>query len=597
MGTGYYSRTKAQIATFANYDKFKKDGKWNVVNVNKTSVSGEVSCLVADHDIYETPLIKGWGVGSVELSNQLKTYSILSFTKKKKYTVNNKATVTLGRLVDCNEKNSDGIELYNYYEKDVVFYHFTSPKGWCMSETMNGTTILDTSALTKGSSTGADNSVKAADAQLFESTAEGEIEEDTTSSEDFIDTTYDQSSNDYPSGIIAKRINKFITKAAESSGNGSYDKEQVGGAYLNDDSVGASLDMESFEHLVRSRGIWADDYNKWVTEYNRMQWVNQDCYVGPTREFLFFTRPDLNIISTKKPNSLNKELRGDPFWAEMRDRYREIIAMLQYSIPECTKNGWTYKNANKIRTREFAPLLTNAVSGSLDLPGSSADTTETGATIYGTTIQYRKGAWKSDEGYDFSLEFTDSPELQLYHYFKMWEEYTKLKDIGVVSPPGGKNCNKYRINKILHDEIGIFKFIVAEDMETILYYAYLTGCFPKSVPRDSFGNVNAGAITYSIEWHAQFVEDMNPLILVHFNNVIKKELLNTAGANKGKLTISSSNSLPKTLAENFKYIPIYNKRYRHINGGFRGHPVIGMVDTGGPGMYKYVLRWYDDKNE
>ena len=46
----------------------------------------------------------------------------------------------------------------------------------------------------------------------------------------------------------------------------------------------------------------------------------------------------------------------------------------------------------------------------------------------------------------------------------------------------------------------------------------------------------------------------------------------------------------------YEYVPIYNHKYGHINGGFRSYPVIGIVnDVNRPGRYKYVLRWYDNK--
>ena len=79
----------------------------------------------------------------------------------------------------------------------------------------------------------------------------------------------------------------------------------------------------------------------------------------------------------------------------------------------------------------------------------------------------------------------------------------------------------YVFNKILHDQFGIYKFIVAEDMETIVHYSYFCGCFFSSLPRDSFNDANFDeGIKYGVDIKCAFMEDMNPMILNDFNNLI-----------------------------------------------------------------------------
>jgi hypothetical protein len=133
-------------------------------------------------------------------------------------------------------------------------------------------------------------------------------------------------------------------------------------------------------------------------------------------------------------------------------------------------------------------------------------------------------------------------------------------------------------------------------METIIYYAYLTGCFPKSVPRATFGNLNPGNITYSIDWHAQFVEDSNPLILLHFNMLMRRELSRVvSGADTVTVASNYSKSLSTILNDaSLSYIPIYSIDYQEINGGWRQYPIISKIkDKSVPGNYRYLLQWYD----
>ena len=112
-------------------------------------------------------------------------------------------------------------------------------------------------------------------------------------------------------------------------------------------------------------------------------------------------------------------------------------------------------------------------------------------------------------------------------------------------------------------------------MSTIIHYSKLTGCFPKSVPRDSMGQVRDGIISYSIDWHAQFVEDMNPIILQEFNSLAIKYL-------GGEVTSVE------------QFIQPYNKRIDAINGSFANCPyIISAEDTSRPTGIRYKLMWVD----
>ena len=192
---------------------------------------------------------------------------------------------------------------------------------------------------------------------------------------------------------------------------GSY----VGDLDPNDDSetrnvkiAQAGIDHNDWNNLLRSRMIIYEDRDKWVTKFNRMQFANHHNALTGVREYIFFTKPDLNIMYSQ--DTLNSAFAGDPFWMEMKNHYRRIISNLQISA--------TRLGVEEDR-QQFIPFLTNAVAGSIDLPSVSADMTETAQTIYGTYIQYRKGSMKSDESFDFTLEMTDNPWLDVYHFFKM----------------------------------------------------------------------------------------------------------------------------------------------------------------------------------
>ena len=289
-----------------------------------------------------------------------------------------------------------------------------------------------------------------------------------------------------------------------------------------------------------------------------------------TREYLFFTKPDLNIVNPGT-DTLNPELGGQVYFRELKQRFPNIIAQLQAS------NGIGDKGP-------FMILLSNMVNNTLDLPTITASTIDTPQTIYGTGYNYRGWGYTSDEKVDFSLEFRDTKYLEVYNLVKAYEEYERLKRLGLVTPPNidnakpenGKAFSYYIRNKILHDQFSVYKFIVDCDGESIIYYAKLWGVFFKSVPRDAFSDLKEeNGITYSVDFEAAFVDDMNPSILADFNQLVSPFIRNT---------------------EN---LPIYNSSKRMVDGTWAKMPVITKVhraydkNWNGPSSmnHKYKLTW------
>ena len=141
----------------------------------------------------------------------------------------------------------------------------------------------------------------------------------------------------------------------------------------------------------------------------------------------------------------------------------------------------------------------------------------------------------------------------------------------------GYYYGKYTREKRLHDQFGIYKFILDEDYETILYYAYLCGTMFKSVPRDSFSSLTNEGLRYSIDFKSAFIEDMTPEILSDFNAIIKA-------------------SYPGV--DQYEDLPVYNTEYDMIDGRWASCPYIYQVRQdkktwlGPAGMkYSYKLGW------
>ena len=292
-----------------------------------------------------------------------------------------------------------------------------------------------------------------------------------------------------------------------------------------------NLSESLYKQIFHSNGIYLNGDD--IKLYNRIyRYGFKDPFgaVTTAREFLFFTKPDLHILQRDEPynpnnpnskknsssndnwtgkvnmNKLNYGLENVPFWVDLMAKRRDTtIKMLQSSITD--KTGCPYNT-----------LLMNQVKSQLDVPSLEAEAVELPTNAFGISYSYRLSAEASDDNPTFSLEFKDNKWLDTYYFFKAYEEYEKLKRHGAVRP-----YIDHIINKTLHDAFSIYKIIVGEDMETILYWGKYYGVMPMSLPREVFADTNFdGGLSYSVNFKAAFYEDMIPDIIADFNNLGKK---------------------------------------------------------------------------
>ena len=297
---------------------------------------------------------------------------------------------------------------------------------------------------------------------------------------------------------------------------------------------------EQFIDLLNSAGIYTRDQIEWYTKFNRFGCLDPYNNVTTTREYIFITKPDLHIFDGTSQSNLNPELEGIPIWRDAFTRYKDVLGQLQYS-------------ANSPRD-VFVNLFSNCIKSTLDLPGVSSNEIDTNENIYGTHMTYRRSSLTSDEHHDFSLEFEDTKYLEIYAWFKLYDLYSQLKDLGMVTPV----YDSYIEDKILYDQMAAYKFIVGEDGETLLYWAKLWGLYPKSVPREAFSDLSnlSNGLRFSVNFHSIFVDDLDPTILGEFN----------------ELTLPSG-----TLPSKSEILPIYNFDIGAVDGRWASYPFIVKI--------------------
>ena len=308
-----------------------------------------------------------------------------------------------------------------------------------------------------------------------------------------------------------------------------------------------------FKKILQSQGIYKKTDNDYFYKFNRFNTLDPYSVVTGTREYIFFTKPDLNIFAKDDDSKLNPSL-DTPLFRDGIAAYKESLKQLQYS---CTPGRYPFMN-----------LLSNARRSNLELPAISTERDiETAANMYGTFMTYRGSSYLSDENFDFSIEFEDTKNLDVYMLFKYFDEYDKKKRYGAIEPPSWYD---YVGTKVLHDQFSIFKFIVTEDASTILYYAKYYGCYPKSVPRETFSDLDStGQIRFSVNFHCSFVEDMEPNIIDDFNAIC--------------------NAIPGSKKE----IPIYDKSIFGVSGEWCNAPYIEIIpkEKDSEGRMRYKLKW------
>lgn len=283
-----------------------------------------------------------------------------------------------------------------------------------------------------------------------------------------------------------------------------------------------TIDKITYDALLKKSGIKNVNNKDLFYRFRRYPVVDPYNQMGLTREFVFFTKPNLQIFSNEHKSAgwLRSYLINQPIFKDAYYRYPEVLKQLSYSA---------------YPSNPFNTLLSNSISANIDLPDISVSNDyETGKTILGSSIFYRGNSYESDENFDFSVEFTDSRNLDVYMWFKLFDEYERLKHLGRVSQNiSSRDLNTYIYDKKIHDQFSLYKFIVSEDGESIIHYSKFTGVYPKSVPRGSFGDMPAdGIFKFTVNFKAVFVEDMNPVIIGEFNKLSRK-LANSRLAKSG----------------------------------------------------------------
>jgi hypothetical protein len=284
------------------------------------------------------------------------------------------------------------------------------------------------------------------------------------------------------------------------SSSGNRVKAKLGGQFGNQ----ISANTDDLKESVNAYGLFEPGDIKEFELFNTHGYLNPYDMMGTTFEYVFFTKPDLYITDG---GSCAKHCKQPIFTNGLR-QWPSVLDNLQLQ---------------RDQGKPFNALLYNRRTSNLDLPDLEGGDIETSENMWGTKTHYRRSSITTNDSYDFSMEFWDDRRLSAYMFFRLYDEYETRKSYGLVNLHENSYYLKYVTDKRLHDQFAIFKFILGEDCRTIVHWSKLYGVYPKNVPRNAFSDMPAdGIFKFTVQFKANWVDDMDPMILTEFNNLSSK---------------------------------------------------------------------------
>ncbi|MCM1230752.1 MAG: hypothetical protein NC489_11510 [Ruminococcus flavefaciens] len=270
--------------------------------------------------------------------------------------------------------------------------------------------------------------------------------------------------------------------------------------------------------------------------YNRFKVPDTNLAHSKSFTYVFFTRPDLNILNNGTNGGATQQVENHTEAAMVWRRYPEIFKLLV--------------DASRISDGDnFNMLLSNQVR-SFDVKDEQLTTNEAGkswneyAMVYGDSYSGRTAG-------QFNCTFDETSDYSVINLIKLWITYIDNVARGAWSP--SYSCD-HVFTKTIDYAASAYVFKCGPDGEDVLYWSKYYGVFPVST--------GAGALSWdqdqpvgttpklNISFAYSFKKDMSPISLLEFNH----------NARISSATVEES----------------YDPAYNHSSRPFVGTPFIQM---------------------
>lgn len=284
--------------------------------------------------------------------------------------------------------------------------------------------------------------------------------------------------------------------------------------------------------------------NKYFNSFNRFKVKFPDYDLSKSFAYVFFTRPDLNLVNDTC-DALADQVKNDPYFKDIWGTNRNVIKSLT-------------KGVNS--QHSFHEFLSNTCT-SFEVSDEVIKTEEVGTNFLGFKIMYGMNNHDSITAGTFNITYEDDRELTIYKINKCWTEYISQVSKGIIEPK-----REYKLSRILDYASSAYYFLCAEDGETIIYGHKYVGVFPTNAPASVTSWTKGNLMSkpeVTIQYAYSFRESINLLMMAEFN--------------------LQSSSMAKRM------LPIYDKSLGSTGNAFAGAPYIQVLQDG-LGNVQYKLR-------
>ena len=302
----------------------------------------------------------------------------------------------------------------------------------------------------------------------------------------------------------------------------------------------------------RSEDYVSDLQKKLFNSFNRNKTAFPDKELSKTFAYVFFTRPDLNIVEdgtnagTFMPH---RQCQSDPKYAYLWNN-----------------NDWIFKSlvTKGNPYHKFLTFLSNEAK-SFEVEDLVLKTVEHGETYNGNKIIYGRTDHESNSAGEMNIRYVDNVNLDIFKVHLLWTDYINKVSRGIFSPK-----SEYIKDRILDYASSCYYFLCGPDGSTILYWQKLTGVFPVNTGENAF-SWDSGTLLAKPEINIKYMYSMKtPMDIAH---------------------LSEFNSLTKVSGRNFKNV--YSSENCQTGSTLTHSPYIWKTKASGKTIYR--LMWLDNK--
>lgn len=272
------------------------------------------------------------------------------------------------------------------------------------------------------------------------------------------------------SNDLGKKFGSYDWYAKSSYSYGTYD-------VVTDEVINKELDRIRYNMdiaYVDKNDIYGQSTNGYLSDiqkklhhsFNRYKTPFVDKELSKTFAYVFFTRPDLNILEyADNTFTLKSQCFQDP-------KYNYCFRSNSNTLRSLVGIG----NPN----HKFLVLLSNEAL-SFEVSDMTLKTLEHGETYNGNKIIYGSTDHESVGSGEMNISYRDTPALDIFKMHLIWTDYINKVSRGLMDPK-----EEYIKQKILDYAVSCYYFLCGPDGSSILYWQKLTGVFPINTGENAF---------------------------------------------------------------------------------------------------------------